>query len=140
LQSTTQAGRFALGRGIPALVVRSLQSGAVRRQNLEEQMKIRVVVVCAVVLTLNTVSRASVIYDPVADFSTTENAESSVWSYRYRVGATFDGNYPLIPDYGPAAGTWTPANPGAGRPGPTGPEIGVNATADPITNTATNVA
>lgn len=68
------------------------------------------------------------LYDAVADFSNVTNTNASVWSYRYRAGSTRDGNYPLLPDYGPSYGTWNPAAPGAWSVASDNPQVGVNQT------------
>src|SRR5437870_5464741 len=44
-------------------------------------------------------------YDMAADFSTTSNP-NGVWSYRFRPGTSRDGNYALLPDFGPASGSF----------------------------------
>ncbi len=68
-------------------------------------------------------------YDVVADFSTTSNSDTSVWSYRYQIGFARDGNYLLLSGYGPdVIEQWTPIDPGAWRAQGYLPAIGVNAT------------
>lgn len=69
------------------------------------------------------------VFDALADFSGATNADSSVWSYRYRIGLARDGNYALIPSYGAdIAETWSPVDPGAWELNGYLPRIGVNRT------------
>ncbi len=79
-------------------------------------------------------------YDAVADFSSTTNASSNTWSYRYKDGLTRDGSYTLISSYGPAgSGAWIPTNPGAWSVGGFVPAIGVNRTASDATYEGSNL-
>src|SRR6266581_330426 len=74
------------------------------------------------------------VFDAAADFSSTTNSSSSTWSYRYQNGSTRDGNYPLIPAYGPdAVDTWIPSDPGSWRVDRYLPAIGVNRTGGDVT-------
>ncbi|MBI1325405.1 hypothetical protein GC170_19750 [bacterium] len=79
---------------------------------------------------------AADVYDATTDFSGTTNTNSSAWSYRYRAGTTRDGNYPLLPNFGPAVGSWTPTSPNAWTLGGDNPEVGVNGTGSAATFTA----
>ena len=55
-------------------------------------------------------------YDIVAEFSSTLNSDTSVWSYRFQSGQTRDGNYQLVPAFGAdTVETWSPSDPGAWR-------------------------
>ena len=79
------------------------------------------------------------VFDAVADFSTTTNTASSTWSYRNQSGRSRDGNYPLLPSYGPdLAETFTPLDPKAWRTGAT-PSIGVNRTGSDATLVGTSL-
>jgi len=66
-------------------------------------------------------------YDMVADFSTTSNP-NGVWSYRFQPGTSRDGNYALLPDFGPASGSFAPIDPDTWRAGSDVPAIGLNQT------------
>lgn len=68
------------------------------------------------------------LYDATADFSSTINTNTSVWSYRYREGTTRDGVYTLLPNYGPAGGGWSSVNPGTWSVGGDNPQVGANKT------------
>ncbi len=69
------------------------------------------------------------VFDAVADFSSTTNTDSSVWSYRYQIGLTRGGHYALLPAYGhDVIETWTPTDPDAWRVQSYLPAIGVNRT------------
>jgi PEP-CTERM motif len=96
---------------------------------------------CAITLgsfICSSVCSAVTISDAAADFSSTINTDTSTWSYRYEVGTTPDGNYSLLPTYGPANGTWSPVNPGAWNTGSSGlPEIGLNQTGQTVSNHTT---
>jgi len=74
-------------------------------------------------------------YDAVTDFSKTTNTNTSLWSYRYKPNLVRDGNYLLLPGYGPADATWSPSNPGAWTLSGSVPEIGVNKTGGNVTYT-----
>jgi len=72
--------------------------------------------------------------DAVAGFSSTTNTNSSTWSYRYQNGSTRDGNYFLLPEYGPdVVETWTPTDPDAWRVQGYVPALGVNRTGSDAT-------
>jgi hypothetical protein len=76
-----------------------------------------------------------------ADFSTTINSDTSTWSYRYRPDTNRNGNYLLLPTYGPSAGTWTPSNPNSWNNGSgSSPEFGVNLAGGSISNTTATPA
>jgi hypothetical protein len=78
--------------------------------------------------------RSLKVFDAVADFSSTTNADSSVWSYRYQNGLTRNGNYSLLPAYGSdVIETWTPTDPDAWRVQSYLPAIGVNRTGADVT-------
>jgi hypothetical protein len=64
-------------------------------------------------LTLSSVSSAAVIYDAISDFSTSNNSDTTRWSYRYSTTSTRDGVYELLPTYGSATGSFSPSQPGA---------------------------
>jgi hypothetical protein len=70
------------------------------------------------------------------DFSATTNTDTSTFSYRYRTDTNRNGDYALLPIFGPSNGNWTPSNPGAWNPGgSTLPEIGMNQTGTTVTKT-----
>jgi hypothetical protein len=73
-------------------------------------------------------------YDLTADFSSNENPNGP-WSYRYKPGTTRDGDYYLLPAYGPADGSWSPVNPGSWSQFGNGgvPLVGVNQTGSDVT-------
>jgi len=93
---------------------------------------VRAVFVIVLVASCLSHARATT-YDAVTDFSTTTNTNTSTWSYRYSTTTVRDGNYLLLPTYGPWT-NWTPTNPQAWR-SPTGdvPVIGVNQTGSDAT-------
>lgn len=78
--------------------------------------------------------RADIIYDAVADFSTSQNTDTSAWSYRYQTGLDRNGLYPLLPEYTSTTG-FGPVNPGAWLLGPDEPipMVGVNQTGIDVT-------
>lgn len=75
------------------------------------------------------------LYDATAEFSSTINTNSSLWSYRYREGTTRDGIYPILPNYGPAGGSWSPVSPNTWSLGGDNPQVGVNDTGSNATFT-----
>src|SRR5262249_36091904 len=68
-------------------------------------------------------------YDVVADFSTNSNP-NGVWSYRYTIGSSRDGNYALLPAYAPAYGGFDQI--GIWTANGTAPQVGVNLTGQPV--------
>jgi hypothetical protein len=85
--------------------------------------------------------RADSIFALPSEFSKTVNTETSTWSYRYRPDTSRNGNYLLLPTYGPSAGSWTPTNPSSWNTGVGGlPEIGVNQTSGTVANNTTTPA
>ncbi len=79
-------------------------------------------------------------YDIVAEFSSTLNSDTSVWSYRFQSGQTRDGNYQLVPAFGAdTVETWSPSDPGAWRVQGYLPSVGVNNTGTDITVAGTGV-
>lgn len=77
---------------------------------------------------------AAKVFDAVVDFSSTTNADSSAWSYRYQNGLTRDGHYSLLPAFGrDVIETWTPTDPDAWRAQGYLPAIGVNRTGSDVT-------
>jgi hypothetical protein len=86
-------------------------------------------------ISANAIQAELIHFDAATEFSSTVNSETSMWSYRYKVGTARDGNYPLMPSYGPANGTWSPSNPGAwSRSGSGLPYLGVNRTGTTVSN------
>src|SRR5439155_11849522 len=73
-------------------------------------------------------ARAAVSYDAVADFSLSQNTDTSTWSYRYQTGTARDGVYTLLPAYGPS-NAFSPVDPGLWTlEGKRTPAAGVNQT------------
>lgn len=68
------------------------------------------------------------VHDAVADFSATTNTDASLWSYRTSTSAAHDGNYPLLPNFGPFAGFSGPPSGTAGWARAGVPAVGVNTT------------
>lgn len=82
----------------------------------------------ATALALVSGVQAATVYDAVADFSTSSNTASSTWSYRTSVNAAHDGNYTLLPNFGPFAGFTGPPSGTAGWAAAGVPAIGLNTT------------
>ncbi|MBX7165877.1 MAG: PEP-CTERM sorting domain-containing protein [Pirellulales bacterium] len=79
-------------------------------------------------------ARAADVYDAVADFSTTENTDTSRWSYRYQTGLDRNGVYPLLTAFAPTFG-FSPTNPDAWLVAAESPipVVGVNQTGGDLT-------
>jgi hypothetical protein len=77
-------------------------------------------------LAVVTGAQAATVYDAVSDFSGAANSASSRWSYRSSVSAAHDGNYPLLPNFGPLAGYTGPPSGTTGWSVPGLPAIGIN--------------
>lgn len=77
-------------------------------------------------------AHAAFSYNAVAEFSTTDNTDTSRWSYRYTTDKVRDGDYELLTSFSDPGSLWNPAtsywNNGGGAPA-----IGVN-------NTGGNIA
>jgi hypothetical protein len=91
------------------------------------------VVGCSLAVLFLSSTRAAIVYDAASQFSSTNNSESSIWSYRYSPGTSRDGFYSLLPEFGPADGGWSPSIPGAWTLNHTVPELGVNQTGTDVT-------
>ncbi len=83
------------------------------------------VLVSTVVLMLSG-AQAATVYDAVSDFSGTSNSQTDTWSYRTSTSLAHDGNYTLLPRFGPFAGFSGPAASTAGWSAGFVPAIGVN--------------
>jgi hypothetical protein len=96
------------------------------------------VLACALsgALGLTLSAHAQVISSFPADFSSSVNTDTSMWSYRYRPDENRNGTYLLLPTYGSSLGTWTPTNPNSWNTGGSGlPEMGRNTTGSSVSNT-----
>jgi hypothetical protein len=73
-------------------------------------------------------AHAVTVHDAVSDFSGASNSADSRWSYRTSLSPARDGNYPLLPNFGPFAGFTGPAEGTAGWAVSGVPAIGLNTT------------
>lgn len=82
--------------------------------------------------TVVQVRAANISYDAVADFSTSQNTDTSTWSYRYQTVLDRNGLYPLLPTFAPAYG-FSPVSPGVWQLESPIPLVGVNQTGMDVT-------
>src|SRR5262245_2842053 len=108
LQSTYARGRLPSRRGTLFRADLPAQSLAQRNRLMRQLLS-----ACALTgaLAQAVIAHAQIISSFPADFSSTVNTDTSMWSYRYRPDQIRNGDYFLLPTYFQSLGTWTPTNP-----------------------------